>query len=208
MKTYNSAEWSKHIPEGDGEKRSVLIPWDQDVGYIDFECRSENPVTLNAISVAGDTLFLAWGQVVEFKGKLVGYRSLEIVTDTAFLFRSNFKTKWYEVPDPQRLVVALDESTKKPFQDAIREELAKLATRAEAANLLTDPAAFQALIDDFENGDLEFEEEEDMFGLGSVEDDELNPEPELPLQELSSPPAATPPANPPETAPAGGSGSV
>lgn len=199
----NAREWERVQPDGTGEKRSLLMEIEGEAG-VEIEVRCGHPVELNAISDTGHSVFLAWGQHCKFAGKLIGFRAVEVVTDQPFCIRSAVKNKWFEKPDPKRVTVLVDNPADKPVEDLIREALLKQLTALRLDGMFKDDAEVEELIDDLQNGDLDFEEEPDPFGLGAIEEPDDEEEPELPLGEPGAPPA--PPAGPSGPAPAPASG--
>lgn len=195
MKRIVAGEWEFYTPEGKGEQRSVLLDlngWDG----VEIDIRSSSPVELRTITDKGNTLFLDWGQTISFSGKLVGFAALEVVANNPFAFRARKKAKFLEVPDPKRLVVAVDESSAKPMQDLVRQELLKYLGRASAMGALKDDVSVEELLDDIESGDLDFEAEPEMFGIGHAEMPPL--EPEAPAQPVPAPAASS--SAPPDVA--------
>lgn len=177
-----AGDYRFHTPEGDGaEKRSCLIELEPLVG-VTVEVRSSDPVELRAITALGQTVFLDWGQRISFAGKLEGFKALEIVAQAPFSYYVKAKEGWLEKPDPKSYVVEIDESANKPMADLVKAELRKYLGRLAAENALASDVDVEELMDDLDNGDLEFEAEPDPFGLGYAETQDMEPvEPGLPL---------------------------
>lgn len=167
MRSFNSEEWRWYGKELT-EKQSFQFPI-EDPAFVDVTVRSVEPVQMCLITKSGDTLALDWGTLLAFASKLVGFAALEIISSVPFAIRLGMKTKWLEAVDPTRLVIPIQESANKPMQDLLREELQRYAGRLAAEGLLADDVSVAELLDDIENGDLEFDEEPDMFGLGYEE---------------------------------------
>lgn len=168
MITFNASEWSFHQLEKE-EMRSCQIEIAGAVNAVSIDVRCPSPVTLNAVMADGRTLYLDWGSVISFSAKMVGFVAFEVLTDKSFMYRCNQRSRWFEVPDQTKMVVDIDESANKPITDLITEEVRKYIGRAEAAGVLGDDISIAEFLDDVENGDLEFEEEPDPFGLGYEE---------------------------------------
>lgn len=204
LQKFNAADWQHYVPKSENNEdiRSCLIPLQHPSEGPDtsvhVELRSSTPMTLNAITQDGETLFLASGQVISFQGKLTGFTSVEIVTNSPFSHRMTETRNWLEKADPTRHVVEIDESAKKPIEDLIRHEMKKMLHKMKNENIFATDESVEELANDFVNGDLEFDEpgDPDPFGLGYEE-----MEPDGPP---SSEPAPAPtPAKPPEPAPNG-----
>ena len=102
------------------------------------------------------------------------------------------------------MVVDIDESAKKPITDLITEEVRKYIGRAEAAGVLGTDISIAEFLDDVENGDLEFDEEPDPFGLGYEERlAEFNAAVATASSGEPEPSPGTPPAEPPSAPPSG-----
>lgn len=198
MKRIISTDWEFYVPEGDGsEARNVLFDLNGFDG-VDLEIRSSNPVEIRAVSDQGNTLFLDWGQVVSFEGKLTGFAAIEVVASSAFAYRSRKKGRWLEKPDQRRLAIAVDEAATKPLADLMREEVVKYMARREAAGVLGTDVSIAEFLDDIENGDLEFDQEPDMFGVGYAEMEAAD------TPQEQTPPAPPPAGDGPPSPPAGG----
>lgn len=168
LKRYTKSEWAFYTPKGDGEQRSVLVSIDGLLS-LDVEIRSSDPVSLQLIAETGETLFLEWGQVLHFHGRCDGFVALEVVASKPFAYRTVVSSKWLEKPDPTPLTIAVDEAASTPVANLVRDELRKYVGRLEAANALASDVDIEELYDDIEQGDLDFEEEPDPFGLGYEE---------------------------------------
>lgn len=184
MRTIDASFWTNTIPQGDGEQRSLLLPIEKDGVVWEMEVRSAEPVIVNLINKDGETVFLDSGQHVEFVGRVKGFSAFEILASSPFSHRSNVKGRWFETVDPTRLTVEIDESAKKPIADLVRAELQKYLARRSMDSELGSDVSVEELLDDLENGDLEFETEEDPFGLGYAE---LHPEVDDPVEPATKP---------------------
>lgn len=168
INTLKAEDWKWHKPNS--KKAEVKFEITDETTHVHFAVRSMNPVTLSAITKDGQTLFIDWGQSLSFNMKTVGFAALEIVADGPFAYQISEKLKWFEKPDPNRLVVPIEDPADKGLRDLMAQEHQKLLAQLEYHQLLTDDVSAQELYDDYVNGDLEFEEEEpDPFGLGYQE---------------------------------------
>lgn len=193
MQTLNAEHWEQHVPEveegkeGDVRSCRFVIPAEN---AITFEVRSSEVVTLNAVTKDGLTLFLDRGSVILFSAKMVGFAFFEVLCKIEFMYRSTMRSRWFEIPDQTRLTVDIDESASKPLADMIREEVLRLYGQEQLNQVMSD-MSLEELIDDIQNGDLDFEEEPDPFGLGAVEMEEVRTdrpaEPSLPPEAASGP---------------------
>lgn len=169
MQTLKASDFNFRVPEGaDGEKRSALLELNDQVTGIDLEVRAVDLV-VNLITTDGETFYLGSGDVVRWSGKVQGFAAIEIITQHTFAYQIRAKGRWREVPDPERLVVTGDASLESPIDQRIREELKRYLVKLQVDGLLADDAAVQELMDDIDNGDHEFEQEPDPFGLGYEE---------------------------------------
>lgn len=197
MKNIIAKEWQLFESKEEG-LRSCLLPM-EGVNAWTLDIRCPSPVTLNAVMEDGRTLYLDWGCVISFSAKMDGFAAFEVLSEKPFMFRSTARTRWYEIPDETKLVVDIDESATKPIADMIKEEVLKMYGREQAASIMSD-LSLEELLDDIENGDLDFEEEPDPFGLGHEERMEAflqrQEEREEAQQEEEATPPATPPAKP------------
>lgn len=172
MKRIAASDFHHFVPQQSSEKleeRNCYIPLNGTTG-VNLSVRSVAPVQVSAIDTDGQTVFLEAGLIVNLSLRLDGFSALEIRATEPFAYQCDVPGKWWEIPDPQRLVVAVDEPASKPVDDLIREGIAKHLGKLAAQGILKD-AELEELLDDVYNGEHEFEEEEDMFGLGHVEED-------------------------------------
>lgn len=107
IRTLDASQWTHHEPQGKG-KRSCLIPIPKDSICWKFELRSSTPALVNAITLDGLTIFLGSGQVIELNLKAIGIGALEVITEQSFCYQMRTDSKWYEIPDPIPLKVAVD----------------------------------------------------------------------------------------------------
>ena len=164
------------------EQRNCYIPLNGLTG-VSIEVRSASPCTVSAITADGESVFLEAGSVIKFTARLEGFSAVEIQGTDTFAYRCD-ANRFDEEVDPRRLVVALDEPASKPIDDLIREGIAKYLGKMKAQGILDD-AELEELVDDVYNGDHEFEEEPDPFGLGHVEDD-ADPEEALEARRMAA----------------------
>lgn len=166
---YNADDWVWHQTEAqDGELRSCLMDV-QGVSSLELEVRSIAPVAVNFITKDGLTLPAAEGKFVSVHAKLSGFVGVEIVANTPFCYRSTGLSLHEEKVDPRSLSVQLEESSSAPMSKMISDEIRQYLQRVEANRNLSEEEAME-LVDDYLQGDLEFDEEEpDMFGLGYEE---------------------------------------
>lgn len=167
MRTINAEEFAFAVPTAEGQ-RSWLFEVRERTG-VQMDIRCDEEVTLNGITTNGETVFLDRGRVVAFTSRLVGFSALEIVASKAFAYRSREKSRWREIPDPTRMVVEPDVDAGKPMSDLVKEELKKYLAKLDANKSLASDVDVEELFDDIEQGDLEFEQEADPFGLGYSE---------------------------------------
>lgn len=182
-------QWRVHTPEGDGEKRQAFIEL-KGVEAVDVEIRSDTPVTLRAVAEAGHSVFLGWGQIVSFNGRLQGFAALEVETDTPFSYRCDAKAGWLEKVDPTPMVVSLEQKASSPIDQLVRQELQRMLGQMQARDMFKSDEALEEFLDDIENGDLDFEAEPDPYGLGFQEQDLMpveEAEPEPPQAEAPPP---------------------
>lgn len=199
MKKLDAREWNNHVIGGQGEQRSVQLPLKNATSGVDISIRCPAWCVVNGITLEGETVPLAAGMMPTYRGKLIGFGAIEVVTDKDFSYRLLQKTRWFETPDPTPVVAPIDERADKPIEDMIKEGIAKQLHRWKLDNVFADDVEVEELLDDLQNGELEFEEEEDHYGLPSArhyeaEDEQLDmfPSPEDPA-----------PAEPPEAAKSG-----
>lgn len=168
MNTIDAKEWQCLEPKKGG--KLVYPIKDFQSQHVKIAVRSLNPVTLNGITLDGKTIFLAWGQTLAFTSKMVGFAALEVVSDGPLSVSYSQKGKFWEQPDPTKMVVPIEDAADKPIQDLIALHMKRAFAKMEADQLLADDVSAEELYEDFVNGDLEFEDEEpDPFGLGYEE---------------------------------------
>lgn len=218
-RTDSCHDWQHHTPKNTdaAEKRSCQIFFDcaQDdgkhVAWVNLELRSHAPMEASLIAYTGELLPIASGTHIKYRQKVVGYVGVDVVTSATFAYRCNFSRRWFEQLDPTPVSVTVDQPAN-PLVEAMREELHKYLRRKELDETFKDDVSVEELLDDLENGDLEFEQEPDPFGLGYEERLAEYEEARRAAQEAdNAQPAAQPPgeagapagpANAPETAPA------
>lgn len=172
MRKFTAAHFQHHVPESkDGEelRSNQIVLGDFARTMVAFEVRCQDPVTVNLIDSDGQTVFFDHGRVVSFDGTLDGFVSVEVISARAFCYWFRGKNRWLEVPDPTPAAVAIDEPVNKPLADLVRAELQKYLARQQLDSAFASDVSVEELLDDLENGDLEFESEPDPFGLGYEE---------------------------------------
>lgn len=170
MRKISAADFRHYVPAGEGERRNTFIELGQFMrNHVTAEFRCASPLVVSGVDEDGQTVFLGDGKIVYLDGVLDGFVSIEVNADAPYCYWIRAKGRWLEVPDPVPAAVKVDEPANKPIADLVRQELQKyLARRSMDQELATD-VSVEELLDDLENGDLEFEEEPDPFGLGYEE---------------------------------------
>ncbi|WNK12883.1 MAG: hypothetical protein [Microvirus sp.] len=171
LQKLRASDWQFYSPKGSGEKRNCQIDL-KGVSGVSCEIRCDFPAELKAITTDGHTLLLGWGQVVSFTGRLEGFAALEIVSEKPFAFRASVNGAWFEVPDQTKLTIDHDEKASTPVENLVRNELKRVLGQMAARDLFASDVALEELLEDIDKGDLDFEAEEDPFGLGFEEPEE------------------------------------
>lgn len=165
---YDASQWVWHETSAtEGEKRSCTMDV-QGVSSLELEVRSAADVVVNLITLDGLTLPVQEGKFISVHAKLSGFAGVEIVASTPFCYRTSGLTLHEEKVDPRSMTVIAEESSSAPMSQMIADEIRKHLQRQEAQRTLTEDEAME-LVDDYLQGDLEFEDEPDMFGLGYEE---------------------------------------
>lgn len=165
-KLFDASEWTCVVPEAPGKSFLMEVPLRANV---ELEVRCSGGVVVNGITSDGTTLFLGSGTQVEVSARLVGFVAVELVTGAgAFAYKSVNRDKWREIPDqtPCQVTAVIETD---PVRAAMREEMRRYLLKLEADKLLADDVSAEELWEDFEHGDLEFDEEPEMFGSGHEE---------------------------------------
>lgn len=173
----NAQEWVWYTPE---EPESFIFGA-KDVRFLEFEVRSTQDVQVNLVTLDGQTLHIDQDRIVRFKGRVDGFGGIEVVAETAFAVKSNVsRSRWKEIvdPTPARLIV---KEPADPVKAEIARQLREYIAKREMAEQIGS-LSVEDLMDDLENGDLEFEDEfeDDSTPYEELEpfDDEDEPEPE------------------------------
>lgn len=165
LKRFSASELQYHSVEGD--KKSCLIPLEGAVS-VELQVRCEKEVDVNVVTVDGETILLDHGRIVRYSGKLEGCSAVEIVADTGFYYRCQKSSGWFEKVDPTPAVVTLEVGEKDVLKTMIEERLRRWEIAQEMNRPLTDDEKDELILD-IANGDLEFDEKPDEFGLGYEE---------------------------------------
>lgn len=170
MRKFAAGDFVHHVPEGEGELRSQLISLGHfQKNHVSFEFRCRDELTVELIDSDGQSVFWDRGRVVKFDGSLDGFEGVRVESATAFCYWFRGKGRWLEVPDPVPMSIDVDEPANKPTADLIREELRRYMARKNMDSELATDVGVEELLDDLEHGDLEFDDEPDMFGLSAAE---------------------------------------
>lgn len=174
-------EWQFHHPTDDGDTSFLFNLGD--AKRLEFEARSSHLLVLNAVSPDGETVFLSRGNVVHHEGRLDGFQALEIVTPGSFATRSSFKrASWLEKNDPEPITVIIEQPA-----DPVKAEIRRQVAAQMRRHYTLRGGTVDELIDDVENGDLEFEDEQLEMFTDYEEMDEFD----------DDPPASPPPPSSP-----------
>lgn len=170
MRKFTASEFRHYVPEGAGERRNTFIELGEFArNHVCAEFRCASPIVVSGVDEDGQTVFLGDGKVVYLDGVFDGFKALEVNADAPYCYWFRVKGRWFEVPDPVPMAVKVDEPATKPIADLVRQELQKYLARRNMDSELATDVSVEELLDDLENGDLEFEEEPDPFGLGYEE---------------------------------------
>lgn len=156
-----------YYPVTEGEKTSCLIPT-EGVNKLTVEVRCEREVDLNVVTEDGQTIPLAHGRIVRWSGKLSGSSAVEIVGDAGFWYQCRKSSRWLEIADPTPMVIELKQTEGDILRSMIDERLQKWKVQQELNRELTEDEKDELILD-IANGDLEFEDIPDAFGLGYEE---------------------------------------
>lgn len=198
---FDARLWRHETIEKDGDQVSSIFADLRLVEFLQFEVRAPQGLIVNFIDHNKRTIFYGEGQVVSFDGKITGVEAVEVVCDGPFAYRSAGKLRWYETPDPAKVVLNVPLKGQDAMRQMMVQEIRKHFARSETAALFTSDQAMAEFLDDIENGDLEFDQEPDQFGLGFQE---APPAPQEPQEPPAAPAAAaSSSAPPPPSAPPG-----
>lgn len=149
------------------EKTSHVIPVDGD-GKVELEIRSSEDVWLNFVTVDGETVPQEKGSIVRWNGLVQGCSGVEIVANTSFWYQCRKSTKWWEIPDPTPMVIELVQTQDDIIRQLIDERLRVWKVQQNIQRDLTEEEKDELTLD-IVNGDLEFDDSPDQFGLGYEE---------------------------------------
>lgn len=170
MRRIIASDFRHYIPEGAGERRNTYIELGQFLkNQITAEFRCASEVVVSAVDADGQTVFLGEGKIVYLDGVFDGFVSLEVNANAAYCYWIRTKGRFLEVPDPIPAAVTLDQPVDKPIADLVAEHVRKYLAAKELDSSFQTDEAVEELIDDIQQGDLDFEAEPDPFGLGYEE---------------------------------------
>lgn len=135
---------------------------------VELEVRSETEVTVNAVTVDGESFPLEIGKIVRWSGLLEGVSAVEIVAESGFWYVCQKSSGWYEFNDGIPLAIELVQTQNDVLRSMVDDRLRAWKVSQEITRELTEEEKDDVILDII-NGDLEFEERPDPFGLGYEE---------------------------------------
>jgi hypothetical protein len=108
------------------------------------------------------------GNFVQLNARLEGYVGVRVSSAGPFSYSFVRRGNHTETIDPRPLVVVVEDQ-EVLAEVAMRKEIASQLRAMQLDNHFKNDEAVMELIDDLENGDLEFESEADEFGVGHME---------------------------------------
>lgn len=151
----------------EGERTSCRIPAFPNM-RMDIYVRCPNPVDLNVVMDDGQIMLLESGKIVRWSGRTsAGITAVEIVGDIGFWYLCQ-KAPLFEFNDGVPLKVEIATTEADVLKVMIEDRLRRYTAAMELNRELTEEEK-DYLILDIANGDLEFDEKPDEFGLGYAE---------------------------------------
>lgn len=165
LKTYEVGSF-KEYPVKEGEKTSCLIPLMPGVLF-DLSVRCEKETMVGLVTEDGQTIPMEIGKIVKLRGVNRNYQAIDISTDTTFWYQC-LQSRTDEEVDPTPVVIEMQSSDTDIIRAMVDERLRAWKIKNEIERELSDDEK-DDLILDIVNGDLEFEDVPDAFGLGYEE---------------------------------------
>lgn len=178
IKQYDAKEW-QYVPMSD------TGAWVFDLfgraSVVKLEAVSDVELRLDGINMEGEVIALERGKVLRVHGQFVDFRALQISSSEGFTVRATV-SDGLELVDPTPVVLT-ESRAPDPVRLAMAEEVKKQLNQWKLEGMFSDPeqaeAEYEEFIDDLVDGDLEFPDGMDEFGLpaaAEMEEERVNQE--------------------------------
>lgn len=176
IKQYDSKEW-QYVP------LSETGAWVFDLygrpSVVKLEAVSDVELRLDGINMEGEIIALERGKVLRIHGQFVDFRAIQISSSEGFTVRATV-SDGLELVDPTPVVLTESRSPD-PVRLAMADEIKKQLNQWKLEGMFTDPAQaekeYEEFIDDLVDGDMEFPDGMDEFGLpaaAEMEEERVN----------------------------------
>lgn len=163
INTLRAAEWEYVPPSTEGWLFELPNP----LSVVRFDFASEKELHLSGIDLNGEVIFFQKGGCFSFAAQLEGFKALHVTGGDGFSVRA-FASSGREFRDPTPMVI-VEAKPVDPVRLAMADEVRKQFEKWKLDGLFNDPAAADKEIDEFVedlvDGDMDFEEGDDEFGL-------------------------------------------
>lgn len=167
LRKFDLEKMQYHSPK-EGEAECVIPVLSKERCRLTVDVRCLEDVTVSVVLGDGEFLPVATGKIIHWSEKVEGCSGVQIVANTGFWYHVQRSTGWFETVDPTPHVVALETTSTDVIRSMIDERLRAFKVSMELDRPLTEDEKDEFILD-LVNGDLEFVDTPDEFGLGYEE---------------------------------------